>query len=234
MELTADGNPLHHTRRPPASHGKEHQPLLVGARDLDGQNVQCKMLRSRLASVALLLIACAVVAVAMLFEVLPLSHRSPEIEREEHGFEHVISRGGGTAPLRLKEWRQGWEDGAESSSSGSRSSDDAQKPNVVFILIDDVGMNDIGMHSSDLWELTPFIDSLARDGVVLTNYYTDSLCTPSRVSSSYVGDIGFTMFSLAGRVSLRGLGVSSPKCFVATSLVERQYSIVIVTVIVLL
>ncbi|CAB1112167.1 unnamed protein product [Ectocarpus sp. CCAP 1310/34] len=56
------------------------------------------------------------------------------------------------------------------------------QPHVIFILIDDVGTNDMGYRSTDLWELTPFLDSLASSGVVLDNYYTNQLCTPSRVS----------------------------------------------------
>ena len=78
---------------------------------------------------------------------------------------------------------------ARSSGSGSGSGtqgeeDEEQQPNVIFILIDDVGMNDIGHRSTDLQELAPFMDSLSSEGVRLTKYYTNHLCTPSRVSSA--------------------------------------------------
>lgn len=59
---------------------------------------------------------------------------------------------------------------------------EGEQPNVIFILIDDVGMNDIGHQSTDLGELTPFMDSLSSEGVRLSKYYTNHLCTPSRVS----------------------------------------------------
>lgn len=55
-------------------------------------------------------------------------------------------------------------------------------PNVIFILVDDLGMNDMGSSSTDMAEATPFIDSLAKGGVRLTSYYTNHVCTPSRVS----------------------------------------------------
>lgn len=55
-------------------------------------------------------------------------------------------------------------------------------PNVIFILVDDVGMNDMGPSSTDMSVATPFIDSLAVDGVRLSRYYTNHLCTPARVS----------------------------------------------------
>lgn len=76
-------------------------------------------------------------------------------------------------------------------SSGGRGADGGVKqseaeeerpPNVIFILIDDVGMNDMGPTSTDLSVATPFIDSLAENGVRLSRYYTNHLCTPARVS----------------------------------------------------
>jgi arylsulfatase B/arylsulfatase I/J len=51
-------------------------------------------------------------------------------------------------------------------------------PNIVFVLVDDWGMNDVGYQSSYL--MTPNIDKLASQGVKLTNYWTSTLCTPSR------------------------------------------------------
>ncbi|CAN0183326.1 unnamed protein product [Laminaria digitata] len=45
-----------------------------------------------------------------------------------------------------------------------------------------MGMNDMGSSSTDMAEATPFIDSLAKDGVRITSYYTNHICTPARVS----------------------------------------------------
>ena len=42
-------------------------------------------------------------------------------------------------------------------------------PNIVFILADDYGWNDIGYHGSNIQ--TPTLDQLASDGVKLENYY---------------------------------------------------------------
>ena len=63
-------------------------------------------------------------------------------------------------------------------------------PNVIFILMDDVGMNDLGYLSTDLKTVSPFIDSLANDGVKLTRYYTNQICTPARVSGHFVAPNG--------------------------------------------
>jgi arylsulfatase A-like enzyme len=56
----------------------------------------------------------------------------------------------------------------------------AARPNVVFIITDDVGYGDIGSYGApDI--RTPNIDSLARDGVRLTDFYANApLCSPTR------------------------------------------------------
>ena len=60
-----------------------------------------------------------------------------------------------------------------SSDKGSMSTTKApKKPHVFFILVDDQGHNDIGYNSIDLEWATPFIDSLANNGVILERYYT--------------------------------------------------------------
>jgi arylsulfatase A-like enzyme len=53
-------------------------------------------------------------------------------------------------------------------------------PNIVFVLVDDWGYNDIGYRSSYLSWTTPTIDRLAREGIKLENYHTHQLCAPSR------------------------------------------------------
>ena len=56
------------------------------------------------------------------------------------------------------------------------------KPNVIFVMVDDAGWGDFGYHSTDFTKATPNIDRLSSEGVRLENYYTDSVCTPSRAS----------------------------------------------------
>jgi arylsulfatase A-like enzyme len=58
------------------------------------------------------------------------------------------------------------------------AADAARRPNIVIILGDDLGYADIGAFGSEI--KTPNLDSLARDGVRFTNFYTHASCSPTR------------------------------------------------------
>ena len=66
-----------------------------------------------------------------------------------------------------------------SSATGSQQSP-PDRPNVVLIMTDDAGYADTGSYGApDI--RTPNIDSLARDGVKLTDFYANAMsCTPTR------------------------------------------------------
>lgn len=58
----------------------------------------------------------------------------------------------------------------------------ADPPNVIFILIDDMGYSDLSAYG-ELPVKTPHIDRLAREGIRFTNFYVASpICSPSRVA----------------------------------------------------
>lgn len=72
------------------------------------------------------------------------------------------------------------------------------KPNIVFILADDLGYGDLGCYGSARIR-TPHIDALAKTGIKFTQFYSGStVCAPSRAS---------LMTGLhTGHVSVRGNG----------------------------
>ncbi|HTN20490.1 MAG TPA: arylsulfatase [Pelobium sp.] len=53
-----------------------------------------------------------------------------------------------------------------------------KKPNIIIILADDLGWGDVGFNGSEI--KTPNIDQLAKDGVILTRFYTAPVCSPTR------------------------------------------------------
>lgn len=54
----------------------------------------------------------------------------------------------------------------------------AQRPNIVLILADDVGFTDLGAYGGEA--RTPHIDALAERGAQFSRYYSSPLCSPSR------------------------------------------------------
>lgn len=54
------------------------------------------------------------------------------------------------------------------------------KPTIVYVLLDDLGWNDVGYHGSTI--RTPTIDSLATSGVRLEQFYVTPMCTPTRAA----------------------------------------------------
>jgi len=57
-----------------------------------------------------------------------------------------------------------------------------EKPNIVFILMDDLGWKDVGYMGSEFYE-TPHIDQLARQGMIFNSAYANAAnCAPTRAS----------------------------------------------------
>ncbi len=68
-------------------------------------------------------------------------------------------------------------------------------PNIVFILTDDLGFEDLSSYGSKITQ-TPNLDKLAREGALLKSYYsTQAVCSASRASiltGAYSNRIGFS------------------------------------------
>ena len=54
------------------------------------------------------------------------------------------------------------------------------KPNIIFILADDLGFSDLGCYGSEIE--TPQLDSLAKDGLRFTQFYNTTRCWPTRAA----------------------------------------------------
>ena len=68
------------------------------------------------------------------------------------------------------------------SFATTTAADDARRPNIVFLFIDDMGYADPSCFGNPHVK-TPNIDRLAGEGIKLTNFYVNSpICSPSRVA----------------------------------------------------
>ncbi len=56
----------------------------------------------------------------------------------------------------------------------------AKRPNVIVILVDDMGFSDIGPYGSEI--PTPNLDAMASNGIRFTQFYNSARCSPSRAS----------------------------------------------------
>ena len=56
----------------------------------------------------------------------------------------------------------------------------SNRPNIVLIMVDDMGYSDIGCYGGDIE--TPNLDSLAESGVRYTHFYNTARCCPARAS----------------------------------------------------
>lgn len=68
------------------------------------------------------------------------------------------------------------------NSCGPKPTESSKEPNILFILVDDLGYSDVGFMGSEFYE-TPNLDRLAAKGMIFTNgYATSAVCSPSRAS----------------------------------------------------
>lgn len=102
----------------------------------------------------------------------------------------------------------------------------SQKPNIIIILTDDLGYQDVGFNgSTDI--KTPYLDKLANNGVKFTNAYVSyPVCGPSRaglITGRYQDRFGFVRNPLfAPKDSLQGLPTSEQT--LAEALKTKDYN----------
>lgn len=54
-----------------------------------------------------------------------------------------------------------------------------KRPHIVFIVSDDLGYNDVSFHGSTQIP-TPNLDALAHSGVIMSHYFVQPVCSPTR------------------------------------------------------
>jgi arylsulfatase A-like enzyme len=71
---------------------------------------------------------------------------------------------------------------AVTTVSTSASAQQSKKPNIVFMLMDNLGYGELGVYGGGILRgaPTPRIDALASEGMRLLNFNVEAQCPPSR------------------------------------------------------
>jgi arylsulfatase A-like enzyme len=73
-----------------------------------------------------------------------------------------------------------WVGGCDSVRKGQEASGRRERPNIIFILADDLGYGDLGCYGQRTIR-TPNLDRMAAEGMIFTDHYAGStVCAPSR------------------------------------------------------
>ena len=99
-----------------------------------------------------------------------------------------------------------------------------KKPNILFIMGDDIGMWNIGAYHRGLMAgRTPNLDRLAKEGMLFTDYYAEASCTAGR-ANFIMGQLpirtGMTTVGQAGAKT----GIPAEACTIATALKAQGYA----------
>jgi arylsulfatase A len=110
-------------------------------------------------------------------------------------------------------------------NSQEHQSIDKSKPNVIYILADDLGYGDLSCYGQEKFS-TPNIDKLAKEGMLFTQHYAgSSVCAPSRSALMTGQDTGHTF--VRGNLSVEPEGqcpIPKATFTIAELLKEKGYA----------
>ena len=115
--------------------------------------------------------------------------------------------------------------GLDEKLAAFRTKNGGKPPNILYILIDDIGFGDLGSETlnSIRGYKTPAINEFAREGMRLARMYTEPSCTPTRVAfmtgrQPYRNGMGNTA------VDISGFGLADKEVTLAEILSEAGYN----------
>ena len=113
---------------------------------------------------------------------------------------------------------------ADVAAAALTAAANGKRPNILFIMGDDVGWFNIGAyHRGIMSGKTPHLDRLAKDGMMFTDYYAEASCTAGR-ANFITGEIplrtGLTTVGQAGA----DVGIPAQACTLATALKAQGYA----------
>ncbi len=109
--------------------------------------------------------------------------------------------------------------------AGIRKKNGGQPPNIVYILLDDVGFGEIGMDELSVIRgyKTPRISAFAKEGLSLQRAYSEPSCTPTRVAMM-TGRYPIRTGMTEAKTTLSGEGLSGEEVLLAEVLRDAGYN----------
>jgi arylsulfatase len=106
-----------------------------------------------------------------------------------------------------------------------RARNGGKPPNIIYILIDDMGFGELGMPDFAVTRgyKTPHLDALARDGLSLQRMYTEPSCTPTRVAVM-TGRLPVRTGVVEAKTTLAGDGLPDEEVTLAELLRDSGYN----------
>ena len=162
----------------------------------------------RIASTLSLLLAAGVIV------------QAPDVQAKDiqHGVEHYI-----LAAQNGERWAAD-DKAVDQKLAEIRDANGGKRPNIVYILLDDIGYGEIG--TPDLTPSrgysTPNIDAISRQGMTFYRMYTEPSCTPTRVAMM-TGRYPIRTGMTEAKATLAGEGLSGEEITLATILQEAGY-----------
>ncbi len=100
----------------------------------------------------------------------------------------------------------------------------ANKPNILVIMGDDIGMWNIGAyHRGMMAGRTPNLDKMAKEGMLFTDYYAEASCTAGR-ANFIMGELPIrTGMTTVGQAGAK-IGIPAEACTIATALKAQGYA----------
>src|SRR5881296_3486463 len=98
------------------------------------------------------------------------------------------------------------------------------KPNILVIMGDDIGMWNIGAYHRGLMAgRTPNLDKIAKEGMLFTDYYAEASCTAGR-ANFIMGELPIrTGMTTVGQAGAK-IGIPAEACTIATALKAQGYA----------
>jgi arylsulfatase len=110
------------------------------------------------------------------------------------------------------------------AANGPVAAQQSQKPNIIVIMGDDIGITNIGVYGHHMMAgKTPNLDKLAKEGMLFTDYYAEASCTAGRanfVTGQLPIRTGMTTVGQAGAA----IGMPAQSVTIATALKSLGYA----------